>query len=474
MGKNFKEFPDLTGEKFGKFTVISLVKVDPNNGRIWLVRCDCGQESYKSTCKINTLKKNKTPTACNKCRVRGRDITGEKFGKFTVISLKGVDAKKGRIWLVRCDCGREFHKFAGQITSLKKRTAFPMCRKCRVKQRDLTGTKIGKFTVISFDRMDEIRGQMWLIRCDCGNEIYKSTGDITDLSKHTDPACIECAKIRRKTWACKDITGQKFDKLIAIKPIGGSKYGQMWLVRCDCGIETHRVVSQLNAGRKAERGQMCIECRNAKFAESRDRGSSTSYRLDRIRLRKMAGPLILEMDPLIDQNLGSHEAFRNELMYDLEQEICPRRGWLDEREIPGLSADFDDTITASNFPEYVDVNIERPEVQIENELDEDDDEMIYRVRPDGTIETDNVEEALRLSRILSNAPERTRATEQEIIDTVQRFFANQQFTSKQLSDKLGFDSGTAVREGLRLLHIKKWIKKHRSSDGTCFVWELVK
>jgi hypothetical protein len=100
--------------------------------------------------------------------------------------------------------------------------------------------------------------------------------------------------------------------------------------------------------------------------------------------------------------------------------------------------------------------------------------MTYRVRPNGVIETDDIEEAVRLSRILSNAPERTRATEQEIIETVKRFFDGQRFTSKQLAVKLGFDSGTAVREGLRLLYNKKLVKRYRNNDGTSFVWELAK
>jgi hypothetical protein len=338
---------------------------------------------------------------------------------------------------------------------------------------DLTGNKFGKFTVISLAKHKTGKGQIWLVRCDCGNESYKSTSDITRVSKRSAmPMCHRCSGQRniKKAQANRksiDITGQEFGKLTAIKPIRKGRYGTVWLVKCNCGTEFHRPVSQLNVGRKHNHVQMCKYC----LVEQRDRSFSVNYRLDRIKLREHTTSETLKIDPLIDHNIGSHEAFRRELMYDLEQEICPCRNWVDEREIPGLSADIDDTITTSNFQDYVDVNIEKSEVQIEDKLEED---MTYRVKPDGTIETDDIEEALRLSRILCNAPERTRATEQEIVETIKRHFADQQFTSNQIASKLGFDSGTAVREGLRLLHNKKLVKKHRSNDGTCFIWELVK
>lgn len=36
---------DLTGQRFGRWTVIKLAGKDPNNrGRVWLCKCDCGTE----------------------------------------------------------------------------------------------------------------------------------------------------------------------------------------------------------------------------------------------------------------------------------------------------------------------------------------------------------------------------------------------------------------------------------------------
>lgn len=45
----------------------------------------------------------------------------------------------------------------------------------------------------------------------------------------------------------KDITGQKFGKLTAIKRVGtGRNYNALWLCKCDCGGEAIRTVSDLH------------------------------------------------------------------------------------------------------------------------------------------------------------------------------------------------------------------------------------
>ena len=49
--------------------------------------------------------------------------------------------------------------------------------------------------------------------------------------------------------AIKDITGQRFGKLVAIKRVGQNKYRQLlWLMRCDCGNECVKSLSVLRSG----------------------------------------------------------------------------------------------------------------------------------------------------------------------------------------------------------------------------------
>jgi len=90
-----KKFKDLTGERFGRYTVLSHVI-----GQYWLCRCDCGVEKKLFS---PNFTKSKSPM-CRECSDKERivDLTGQRFGKWTVLKL---DSK--RKWLCRCDCGAE-------------------------------------------------------------------------------------------------------------------------------------------------------------------------------------------------------------------------------------------------------------------------------------------------------------------------------------------------------------------------------
>jgi len=52
----------------------------------------------------------------------------------------------------------------------------------------------------------------------------------------------------------KDITGQKFNMLTAVKIVGKRDKANLWLCLCDCGKETHAIVTQLTRGTKTSCG----------------------------------------------------------------------------------------------------------------------------------------------------------------------------------------------------------------------------
>jgi len=58
-----------------------------------------------------------------------------------------------------------------------------------------------------------------------------------------------------------DITGKKFGRLTAIKPIrkGGRNRGIVWLWRCDCGNEIERVSSDIKRGHQLSCGCLKID-----------------------------------------------------------------------------------------------------------------------------------------------------------------------------------------------------------------------
>ena len=106
---------DLRGKKIGNLTVLYRVKSDCATGTRWKCLCDCGNITYHYA---NNLLNEKYSHSCGCQSKRGEnlktdgyqgqnkiDITGQKFGRLTV--LKDSGERKGRevVWLCQCDCG---------------------------------------------------------------------------------------------------------------------------------------------------------------------------------------------------------------------------------------------------------------------------------------------------------------------------------------------------------------------------------
>lgn len=105
---------DLTGEKFGKLTVINRApdKVLPSGYKqvMWNCNCECGNTSVVSS---KALKNAKYPTrscGCNMNQIKN-NLVGQRFGRLTVTEkVKGKILKSGyeqQTYKCVCDCGNE-------------------------------------------------------------------------------------------------------------------------------------------------------------------------------------------------------------------------------------------------------------------------------------------------------------------------------------------------------------------------------
>lgn len=108
----------------------------------------------------------------------------------------------------------------------------------------LIGQQFGYWTVIEKDKPKNWRSY-YICKCKCGTVRSVSRGNIVgELSK----SCGCYQKERASEYHIKDITGQKFKLLTAVKFTGKDKYGKsIWEFKCDCGniksIPIHQVVS---------------------------------------------------------------------------------------------------------------------------------------------------------------------------------------------------------------------------------------
>jgi len=104
---------DLVGQKFGMLTVLSRVTNENKRGDIyWNCVCDCGKKIIIGGKRLRAKTKNIRSCGCSRLKAildRIDDLTGKRFGRWTVISLQRVrkDGSRGGKWLCQCDCGTE-------------------------------------------------------------------------------------------------------------------------------------------------------------------------------------------------------------------------------------------------------------------------------------------------------------------------------------------------------------------------------
>lgn len=185
---------DLTGQRFGRLTVIRYDHTTENGNACWRCRCDCGNETIVRrqnlqsglTQSCGCLKKELMQEKARKAREaraekKRPDLVGKVFGMLTVIS-----PAKTASWLCRCECGKEVvYQTAELLRGTRKSCG---CGPKGSKRIDLDGKRFGKLVVL---RRNEnatmaLNHPVFDCRCDCGREI---TAYGHDLRKGRKTSC---------------------------------------------------------------------------------------------------------------------------------------------------------------------------------------------------------------------------------------------------------------------------------------------
>lgn len=102
-----------------------------------------------------------------------KDLTGQKFGKLTVVK-RGPNQNKKVQWECICDCGNTVYVRSDQLLRgitkscgcLHKQTAADIGHK---NFKDLTGQQFGKLTALYPIKSLEDKKYRWICQCECGN-----------------------------------------------------------------------------------------------------------------------------------------------------------------------------------------------------------------------------------------------------------------------------------------------------------------
>lgn len=168
---------NLIGKRFGSLIVLER-DFSKGNGKTtyWKCKCDCGNIVSKASAGLI-----KGETICcdrYKCpnkKFIGKDLTGQKFGRLTVIKPLSTRKWNSIIWECKCDCGNIVNVPSTSLVDNKTKSCG-----CLKKETDrqpkgnvinLIGQTFGKLTVIQRDGSDNRGEAKWLCKCECGNTV---------------------------------------------------------------------------------------------------------------------------------------------------------------------------------------------------------------------------------------------------------------------------------------------------------------
>ena len=175
------------------------------------------------------------------------DITGQRFGRLTALKpTKNRNSKGSIMWLCECDCGtikeicitdlrNKGTKSCGCLSREKASQRFKKMAKeerSRNVMKDITGQRFGKLIAIKPTDKKIGTNIVWEMKCDCGNTTYVSTKNLGDHPRNT-----QSCGCKHKDIVNKDLTGQRFGRLVAIEQSQNIGDKTTWKCKCDCGNE---------------------------------------------------------------------------------------------------------------------------------------------------------------------------------------------------------------------------------------------
>lgn len=173
------------------------------------------------------------------------DIKNQRFGSLVAIEDTGEkDSGRNAIWLCKCDCGND-HKVAARHLVRGKSKSCGCYSFRERKYQPLEGETYGFLTYVN--EAERIVRPSKTVKagnftCVCGKAVVKSFQEVCN-GQITSCGCMKGKATK------KDITGQKFNRLTAIKStdivVNG---GYLWTCQCDCGNIKDIPIGSLGSG----------------------------------------------------------------------------------------------------------------------------------------------------------------------------------------------------------------------------------
>ena len=223
-------FDNLEGRVFTRWTVIK----DEGRNKVFC-KCSCGTERWVD--RGNLRGGGSTNCGCEQrkrlSRRMKKDLTGQVFGRLTVLHESGRDKHGKVLWHVRCSCGNEFDTTSGELLKGNVRSCGCLRRDMTIERctKPMIGKTFGRLTVIDFSHKGK-GGNYYKCRCSCNNIVIVKGTDIRSGNTRSCGCLLKDITANRR----KDLTGQRFGKLQVLSmcpPVVGED--TRFVCQCDCG-----------------------------------------------------------------------------------------------------------------------------------------------------------------------------------------------------------------------------------------------
>ena len=164
-------------------------------------------------------------------------IRGENIGPHeSIIFLAELPPmKKRRRALFHCNqCNKTFESDIAEVNRGKRG-----CHCSRI--LDLTGQKFGKLTVLSFEGIDKNRQSLWKVKCSCEKETEFIVNCNSLTTGNTSSCGCNGSEIRIKR-AEKEMIGKTFGKLTVLERVPGKRKEDNFVWKCECSCDNHTIV----------------------------------------------------------------------------------------------------------------------------------------------------------------------------------------------------------------------------------------
>ena len=227
---------DLTGRKFGKLTVLyeDAPVYTPGGYKLnkWVCQCDCG--NITSVAGHSLMGGATSSCGC----IKHPDLTGQRFGKLTVISKAEIKDDL-RHWKCKCDCGNYIDVPATRLKrGITKSCGCLKVDRGREKTKNLIGMRFGKLKVIELET-SENGNIKWKCLCDCGNvkivpSKYLLAGNVRSCGCLRNKFVVSCEKREKLSHTrIYNIWTLMKGRCYNIKNRGYKDYGGRGITVCD-------------------------------------------------------------------------------------------------------------------------------------------------------------------------------------------------------------------------------------------------